>query len=390
MKRLQGESRRVVVAMSGGVDSSTVAGLLVEAGHDVVGVMMKLYDREEDRSEATDGDAGTPGQCCSLDDVADARRVAEHLGIPFYVGNYRKAFDRGVIQPFVDAYADGQTPNPCVRCNDTVKFRPLLARARALGADYLATGHYVRTELEPDGRVTLWQGRDVAKDQSYFVAGIPAEALDQVVFPLGSFTKVEVRDHATRMGLPVADKAESQDICFIPDGDYASFLERRDPERFGRGGAIVSLDGLTLGRHRGVHRFTIGQRRGLGLAGPEPRYVVALDPASDTVVVGSREAAQSHGVRATRARWHGTPPPDGAEVVARIRYRHRGVSGWVTHDPGGAIEVRFREPVSAVTPGQQLVLYDGERVLAAATIEGSIAADGPGGPAHDDPAGAHA
>lgn len=365
MRRLQGGPRRVVVAMSGGVDSSTVAGMMVEAGHEVIGVMMKLYDHSDANLVP-----GTRGQCCSLDDVADARRVAEHLGIPFYVGNYRDAFDKGVMQPFVDAYLAGRTPNPCVGCNDTVKFKPLLARARALGADVLATGHYVRTVHDAEGRVELHEGTDPDKDQSYFVAGIPASALERVVFPLGELTKEEVREVAARLSLPVATKAESQDICFVPDGDYASFVAQRAGDRLQGEGPIVSVEGLRIGRHQGLHRYTVGQRRGLGVSAPDPLYVVGIRPDDNALVVGGREALLAHTLTATRARWLGSPPGEGARLRVKIRYRDAGTMATVRSVNGGRIEVGFDAPVAAVTPGQQLVLYDQTRVIGAATIAG--------------------
>ncbi|MGM0578196.1 MAG: tRNA 2-thiouridine(34) synthase MnmA [Myxococcota bacterium] len=364
MKRLEGRRCRVVVAMSGGVDSSTTAGLLVEAGHEVIGVMMKLYDQ----SDATDPDASQ--QCCGLDDVSDARRVADGLGIPFYVGNYQEAFRKGVVDPFVDAYVQGRTPNPCVRCNDTVKFRTLLARARMLGADYLATGHYVRTTLEEDGSVALRRGRDPGKDQSYFVAGIPRKSLERVIFPLGDLTKGEVRGHAERMGLPVASKSESQEICFVPDDDYARYVEEEAGERLRGGGPIVSLDGMRLGRHRGLHRYTVGQRRGLGISAPEPRYVVRLRPDDNALVVGRKQDVRAGGVRAERPRWLVDPPAPGARVIARVRHRHDGAAARIEAVDEQRLSLAFEEPVTAVTPGQQLVLYDRDRVLGAATIEG--------------------
>ena len=364
MKRLEGKRCRVVVAMSGGVDSSTVAGLLVEAGHEVVGITMKLYDRREDPSEAE-----LEGTCCSLDDVSDARRVAEHLGIPFYVGNYERVFKTAVVDAFVSAYVSGRTPNPCVRCNDLVKFRALLQRSKALGADFLATGHYARTVVQDDGSVQMWEGRDVKKDQSYFLAGIPKKSLPQVIFPLGDMTKEEVRAHAERLDLPVAQKAESQDICFIPDNDYASFIEGHAPERLAGAGPLVSVDGLRIGQHRGLHRYTIGQRRGLGVSAATPRYVVRIDPEKNAVVVGDREDAYSTGLYAEGASWLDAVPAEGARVRARIRHNHEGASGTVYPNADKSFRITFDEPVLAVTPGQQVVLYEGRRVLGAGTIE---------------------
>ncbi len=375
MRRLEGRRCRVVVAMSGGVDSSVVAGLLAEAGHEVIGVTMKLYDHTRAAPEGADAEvdeAPGGGTCCSLDDVADARRVAEHLGIPFYVGNYEQAFHKAVVDDFVTSYLAGRTPNPCVRCNDVVKFRSLLARARALGADYLATGHYARTEVAPDGRVALFEGVDPGKDQSYFLAGISAAALERVVFPLGGLVKADVRAHAERLGLPVASKPDSQEICFIPNGDYARFIEGAAGDRVPRPGAMVSLDGTRLGQHRGLHHYTVGQRKGLGLPGPDPHYVVALRPEDGALVVGGRDDVLAAGLTASNPKWLGDPPADGAVVRARIRHRHAGSPGVVRHAEGGLVEVWFDAPIAAVTPGQQVALYDGPRVLGAATIEGPL------------------
>jgi tRNA-specific 2-thiouridylase len=330
---------------------------------------MKLYDK--DGGAAGGAAADSEGSCCSLDDVSDARRVAEHLGVPFYVGNYEQPFRRAVVDAFVQAYAAGRTPNPCVRCNDVVKFRTLLARSRALGADFLATGHYCQTVVGDDGAIALHAGVDAAKDQSYFLAGIPVAALAQVVFPLGALTKPEVRAHAARLGLPVAAKAESQEICFVADG-YAAFVEAQAGAALGGEGAIVSLDGLRLGRHRGVHHYTIGQRRGLGLPGPDPHYVVALDPGSQRVVVGGPEDLLSDVLRASDPRWLVAPPAVGARVLARIRHNHRpGVTGVIAQRDRDGLQVRLDAPVRAVAPGQQLALYDpgGRRVLGAATLE---------------------
>lgn len=370
MKRLEGRRHKIVVAMSGGVDSSTVAGLLVEAGHEVIGVMMKLYDQSGEGWVASD--PGAAQQCCGLDDVGDARRVADSLGIPFYVGNYVDAFNKGVVEPFVDAYVQGRTPNPCVRCNDTVKFKTLLKRARMLGAEYLATGHYVRARVEPDGLVSLLRGVDADKDQSYFVAGIDPTALSSVIFPLGGLTKEEVRAHAERLGLPVANKAESQEICFVPNDDYASFVEGRASDRLAGPGSIVSLQGLRLGQHRGLHRYTVGQRRGIGLARGTPTYVVGIDAAANQLVVGDRDDVLAAGLVAGRERWLGEAPAPGTRVTARIRHRHAGVPAVVGREAGGRLGLTFDVPVAAVTPGQQVVLYEGDRVLGAATIDGSV------------------
>ena len=368
MKRLDGGPKRVVVAMSGGVDSSTVAGLLAEQGHDVVGVMMKLYDD----SNAQDGRAGGGKSCCGLDDVSDARRVADRIGIPFFVGAYADVFREKVMNPFVEEYLAGRTPNPCVRCNDDVKFSALLDQARRLGADYLATGHYARTEVDEAGRVSLWTGRDGSKDQTYFLAGMSQEALQRVVFPLGDMTKDEVRGHAERLDLPVASKAESQDICFVPDDDHGSLVEKLAGDRARKSGEIVSLDGLRLGQHRGIHRYTIGQRRGLGISSPEPYYVVGLNPETSELIVGSREDALGQGALAESPSWLGDAPSPGDALGVRIRYRHGSTEAVVVQLSEDSMSLRFNEPQQAVTPGQQLAFYRGEQVLGAATISKAL------------------
>jgi tRNA-uridine 2-sulfurtransferase len=370
MKRIEGRKCKIVVAMSGGVDSSTVAGLLKEQGHDVIGITMKLYDNSE--LEANTPEVEFTGTCCSLDDVSDARRVADHIGIPFYVGNYEKAFMGAVVNSFVEAYASGRTPNPCVKCNDVVKFRTLLAKARALGADYLATGHYARTESDTEGNVVLLEGRDVRKDQSYFLAGIPKKSLQRVIFPLGDMTKDEVRDEALRLGLPVASKPESQDICFIPDNNYSGFLESKAPEKLRGPGPIIGVDGLSLGKHKGLHRYTVGQRKGLGIAAESPYYVVGINPKENTLKVGHRADAYSSGLWASGAKWLTDTPHPGTVVRARIRHNDAGALAKVSPRDDGGVNVYFDEPVLAVTPGQQLALYDGRRVLGAATIEGPL------------------
>jgi tRNA-specific 2-thiouridylase len=365
LKRLEGRKCRVVVAMSGGVDSSAVAGLLVEAGHEVIGITMKLYDNTD-----LPDDGESEGSCCSLDDVSDARRVANHLGIPFYVDNYEKVFRKAVVDEFVRAYTAGQTPNPCVRCNDVVKFRSLLKKAKNLGADYLATGHYARTWVRPDGTVDLLEGRDVKKDQSYFLAGIGTKALQHVIFPLGDMTKGEVRAEAERFGLPVAQKAESQDICFIPNNDYAAFVEGHAPDRLKGPGPIIGLDGLRLGQHKGVHHYTVGQRKGLGIAAKEPTYVVDVQPEGNAVIVGGKKDVYSRRLSAHNVRWLKDAPPQGMRVRARIRHNHVGAMGALSYTDDGRIEILFEEDVLAVTPGQQLALYDERTVLGAGTIVG--------------------
>lgn len=348
---------RIVVAMSGGVDSSTVAGLLVEQGHEVIGLAMKTHGLEPRGNRA----------CCTPDDLRDARRVADALAIPFYVLGYEELFRRAVIEPFAQAYLAGQTPNPCVECNDKVKFEPLLARARLLGAERLATGHYARIERTAAGP-RLLRGVDPKKDQSYFLHRLRAEQLELLEFPLGGMTKAQVRDHARRMGLPVAEKGESQEICFVGDEGYAATVERIAGQT-GRPGELVTTDGKVLGLHPGVHHFTLGQRKGLGVAAAEPLYVTDIDPRSARVFLGTKDAlAQTH-VEATGWRWsEGTPPREGARLSLQQRYREAPVP--VRFEPLNDDRARlwFDEPHACGAPGQSAVLYEGDRVVGGGTL----------------------
>ena len=356
--------KRILVAMSGGVDSSVTAALLREQGHEVIGISMQVWDYA--KFTAPEGEEF--GSCCSLDDIHDARRIAEQLGIPFYVVNFEEEFQERVIDDFVDAYFRGRTPNPCVRCNQLIKFDLLLKKARELGADYLATGHYARVVPGDDGIFRLCKGLDPRKDQSYFLFTLTQEQLAMTLFPLGGLTKTEVRELATRYGLRVAQKKESQEICFIPDDNYVRFLE----EERGTGrlaGNIVGTDGMVLGRHNGTYRYTVGQRRGLGIAHTEPLYVVRLDAGRHEVVVGTERELYSAGLLANDVNWIVPAPGVPLEASCKIRYRHQPVPCRIEPLPEGRVRVRFETPEKAVTPGQAVVFYDGDCVLGGGWIE---------------------
>ena len=352
------QKKRVVVAMSGGVDSSVTAALLAEQGHEVIGLTMQIWDY----STFTADHGETFGTCCSLDDVYDARKVAAALGIPFYVVNFEKDFQRQVIDRFCDDYFAGRTPNPCVLCNQRLKFELLLRRARELEADWLATGHYARV-VEQDGRYTLAKGLDSAKDQSYFLFTLDQAQMQRVRFPLGELTKEEVRAHAGRFALPVAQKAESQDICFVPDGDYVRFLEEERGAGQLNGEIVHVASGKVLGRHLGTYRYTIGQRRGLGIAWPEPLFVVGIDAESRRVLVGEREHLALPGLEVHEVVWGDVPPTAPFRAACRIRYRHREVPALIEPLAGGRARVSFDTPQQGVTPGQAAVFYRDDTVL---------------------------
>ena len=352
---------RIVVAMSGGVDSSVAAALLHEQGHDVIGVSMQLYDQ-------TDGQTSF-GTCCTIDDLHDARRVAAAIGIPHYILNFENRFDEQVVSNFISEYASGRTPIPCSHCNSDLKFATLLERALGFGADLLATGHYARVERTADGTFVLRRGADPQKDQSYFLFSLTQEQLARAAFPVGHLAKETVRDEARRLNLRVASKPDSQEICFVPDGDYAGFIERAAPE-LKRPGTIVDRDGEVLGTHAGVHRYTIGQRKGLGLSSTAPLYVLEIRPDESQVVVGPRDALGRSTLTASQVNWvSGIRPQEWQSVTAQIRHRHDAAPGRVRALDEARAEMEFDEPQTAITPGQAVVFYDGDLVLGGGWID---------------------
>ena len=359
-----GRGARVVVAMSGGVDSSVTAALLAEAGHEVVGITLQLY--------AAGGPRARPGACCAGEDIYDARRVADRLGIRHYVLDYEARFREAVIEDFADSYLRGETPIPCVRCNERVKFRDLLDVARDLGAEALATGHYVRRVAGPRGP-ELHRAVDRSRDQSYFLFATTPAQLDFLRFPIGAMPKEQVRAQAERLGLTVAAKPDSQDICFVPSGRYAGVIERLRPGA-AEPGAIVDESGRVLGWHEGIIHYTVGQRRGLGIAAPEPLYVLAVDAARREVVVGPRAALLRDRVFTGPLAWIGDDEPAPGEerpAVARLRSSHPGAPARLVRAADGSAEVVLETPEAATAPGQACVLYDEDRVLGGAWITGT-------------------
>ena len=360
---------RVLAAMSGGVDSAVAAALLAEQGHALTGVTLKLWCY------------GTspvgPRACCTLDAIDDARRVAVRMGFPHFVVEAEDVFRTRVLQPFLDAYAGGRTPYPCALCNQHLKFGDLVGRMELIGADTLATGHYARVAALPEGGHGLFRAADAAKDQSYALATIPYAVLSRVSFPLGGLDKAAVRAHAERLGLSVWDKPESQDLCFVPDGDYAGFMVKNLGQTRGTTpGPFVDLEGRGLGTHRGIIHYTIGQRRGLGIAAGEPLHVISIDAASNTVVLGPRRALDAPGLVTETVNWlQPAPVTPGTCADVQIRYHHRPAPARLHPLADGRVEVRFETPQSAVTPGQACVFYQGDRVLGGAAIARALAVD---------------
>jgi tRNA-specific 2-thiouridylase len=350
------------MAMSGGVDSSVAAALCMEAGHEVIGVSMRLYDARE----CTDF-----GSCCSPDDFDDARSVAQQLGFPYYVLNLEKRFEKDVIDNFVVEYLQGRTPIPCIHCNDLLKFEALKTKAAELECDAVATGHYARV-VSKNGSLNLLKGIDDTRDQSYFLFTLTQDQMKHIYFPVGEMTKVKVREEAVRFGLKVAHKSESREICFVPNDDYAAFLESRQPN-IRTAGKIVNRQGETLGEHLGIHRFTVGQRKGLGISNPVPLYVLELQPETGNVVVGTKDQLLVSGLIAGKFNWcSGNPPTTETEAVVKIRYKHPGVPAQIMPDDKGGCIVRFKKPVEAVAPGQAAVAYDGDRVIGGGWIERAL------------------
>ena len=366
------QNTTIAVAMSGGVDSSAVAAMLAQSEDAVVGLTLQLWDqtRLAGRHGIPDAANGSKaGRCCSLDDVYDARRVAEHLGIPYYVVNQEDRFEQDVVRPFVSEYLAGRTPVPCSLCNNHLKFDQLLQTARSIGADRIATGHYAVNEYdEARSRWILKRPADLAKDQTYFLFGLTQAQLSRTLFPLGRLTKPEVREIARRRGLALAEKPDSQEICFISGGDYkqflAAYLEEQGEKFPESAGELVASSGEVIGRHNGISNFTVGQRKGLGVSSPSPLYVLQIDPASHRVTVGADAELGVRSLRANRLNWISIPELT-APMRVRAKIRHRHEPAWATLEPAGTDEVRatFDEPQRAVTPGQAAVFYDGDEVV---------------------------
>jgi tRNA-uridine 2-sulfurtransferase len=365
----------VAIAMSGGVDSSTVASVLLQQGRPVVGLTMQLWNQR--RLPELQGDGPAQHRCCSLDDVYDAKRVAQHLNFPHYVVNFEEQFEQRVVRPFVEQYLAGRTPIACTNCNTDVKFEPLLRMARQIGAERLATGHYARIRRdEQTGRYQLLRARDECKDQSYFLWGLTQEQLSRSEFPLGELTKEEVRALARQVNLPVAEKPESMELCFVPNGNYVQFIHAYSRESGkpvnDQEGDIVTEDGTVIGRHTGVHNYTIGQRKGLGFTTGKPIYVRAIDPEQNRIVVGEDDALRSASFEVEAVNWISIEEPAAPiRAQVKIRHKHEPASAMVEALPDDCARITFDQPQRAITPGQAAVIYDGDVVLAGGWIKKS-------------------
>lgn len=353
---------KVVVGMSGGVDSSVAAYLLKQQGYEVIGVTMQIWQDAERIVEEENGG------CCGLSAVEDARRVAAQLEIPYYVMNFKDSFQKNVVDYFVEEYLNGRTPNPCIACNRYVKWESLLQRSLSIGADYIATGHYARIVKLPNGRYTLRRSATLAKDQTYALYNLTQEQLQRTLMPVGEYSKEEIRKIAEDIQLQVANKPDSQDICFVPDGDYAGFIEKTAGKQLQKGN-FVTVDGTVLGEHKGIIHYTVGQRKGLGLALGYPAFVLEIRPETNEVVIGTHEESMAKSLRAGNLNFMSIEDlTEPLRVFTKIRYNHRGV--WATIEKTGEDEIlcTFEEPQRAVTPGQAVVFYDGEYVLGGGTI----------------------